>query len=125
MTPDCFATIFHVNNVEVSVKYYTEILGFTVDFRYKDLAGLEYSTVLIYLSGPGQDVKRAVGEGSIYIFCDEVDEYFLNISAKGALALIGPDDRPYGMRDFAITDPDGNILTFGTNTATDINQLNH
>lgn len=115
MKPECAATIFHVSDVESSIKYYTEVLGFMVDFRYNDLAGLEYEAVLIYLSGPGQDVKKIIGQGSIYIFCDEVDQYFREISLKGALTEIGPDDRPYGMRDFAIKDPDGNILTFGKN----------
>ena len=113
MKTECAATIFHVSNVEASIKYYKEILGFTVDFLYKDLAGLEYGAVLIYLSGPAQDVKKAVGEGSIYIFCDEVDQYFRDIHGKGAHIEIALDDRPYDMRDFAIKDPDGNILTFG------------
>lgn len=113
MRPKCSATIFHVSDVDASIKYYTEILGFTVDFRYKDLAGLEYDAVLIYLSGPNQDVKKAVGEGSIYIFCDEVDQYYQIISGKGAFLEIALDDRPYDMKDFAIKDPDGNILTFG------------
>jgi catechol 2,3-dioxygenase-like lactoylglutathione lyase family enzyme len=113
MKPACAATIFHVSNVESSVKYYTEVLGFTVDFRYNDLTGLEYDAVLIYLSGPAQDVKKAIGEGSVYIFCDEVDQYFEDISLKGAITEIIPGDRPYGMRDFAIKDPDGNIISFG------------
>src|SRR5450432_3479847 len=108
MKPECSATIFHVSSVESSIEYYTNVLGFSVDFRYNDLAGLEYETVLIYLSGPRQDTKRAIGQGGIYIFCDEVDQYFTDIRLKGALIEISIDDRPYGMRDFAITDPDGN-----------------
>lgn len=112
MKPECSATIFHVDNLDSSIEYYTAVLGFMVDFRYMDLAGLEYGDILIYLSGPGQDAKRAVGEGSIYIFCDEVDQYFQDISAKGAFTEITIDDRPYGMRDFAIKDLDGNFLTF-------------
>ena len=113
MKADCSATIFHVSDVETSIKYYVDVLGFSVDFRYKNLASVEYDAVLVYLSGPGQDVKKAVGQGSIYIFCDEVDQYFQDIAAKGAEVVIAPDDRPYGMRDFAIKDQDGNIITFG------------
>ena len=109
----CSATIFHVSNVEASLTYYTEVLGFNVDFRYRDLAGLEHGAVILYLSGPAQDVKKAVGEGTIYIFCDEVDQYFQEVTARGASVEITIDDRPYGSRDFAIKDPDGNILTFG------------
>jgi uncharacterized glyoxalase superfamily protein PhnB len=113
MKTECAATIFHVKNVEASIEYYTRVLGFSLDFRYNDLAGMEYGTVLIYLSGPGQDAKKTVGKGMIYIFCDEVDQYFADISAKGAIKVIPPDDRPYDMRDFAIKDLDGNELSFG------------
>ena len=117
MNAQCSATIFQVNHVESAIHYYTVVLGFTVDFRYKDLAGLEYDSVLIYLSGPKQGAKRAIGQGSIYIFCDEVDQYFSEISARGAIFEIGIDDREYDMRDFAVKDPDGNILTFGKSMA--------
>ncbi|MEP7323414.1 MAG: VOC family protein [Saprospiraceae bacterium] len=113
MKPECVATIFHVANVEASINYYTTVLGFKQEFRYHDLAGMEYGNVLIYLSGPGQDVKRMIGQGSVYIFCDEVDLYYADISTKGALIDVPMDDRPYDMRDFAIKDPDGNIITFG------------
>ena len=50
------------------------------------------------------------------IFCDEVDQYFKDISIKGAVTEVTIDDRSYGMRDFAIKDPDGNILMFGKET---------
>jgi uncharacterized glyoxalase superfamily protein PhnB len=113
MKLQCSAAIFQVNNVEFAIHYYTVVLGFKVDFRYGDLAGLEYDSVLIYLSGPKQGAKRAIGQGSIYMFCDEVDQYFSEISVRGAILEIGIDDREYGMRDFAVKDPDGNILTFG------------
>ena len=111
------ATIFHVHDVETSILYYTGVLGFKVDFRYKDLAGMEYDSVLIYLSGPKQDMKKAIGEGSIYIFCDKVDQYFKDISSRGAILEITLEDRDYGMRDFAVKDPDGNIITFGMQMA--------
>lgn len=113
MKPECASTILHVNDVEKSIGYYTHVLGFTVDFRYNDMAGLEYGPVLISLSGPGQEVKKAAGEGSLYIFCDEVDQYFRDIITRGAISYIDIGNRPYGMRDFAIKDPDGNVLSFG------------
>ncbi|HEY4327956.1 MAG TPA: VOC family protein [Mucilaginibacter sp.] len=111
--PQYAATIFHVSYVERSIEYYTGVLGFTVDFRYGDLAGMVFGNVLIYLSGPAQGVKRAIGEGSIYIFCDDVNEYYLNIKSMGADISVDIEDRAYGMRDFGIADPDGNFLTFG------------
>lgn len=113
MKPACAATIFHVKDLDASLNYYKDILGFNVDFRYGDMVGLAFGEVLIYLSGPGQEVKKTPGEGSIYIFCDEVDQYYKDIIAKGAILSIGVEDRGYGMRDFSVPDPDGNFITFG------------
>lgn len=113
MTPESAATIFHVTDTLLATSYYTETLGFNVAFRYADLTGLEYGNVLIYLSGPGQDAKKTAGEGSVYIFCNEVDEYYRSILIKGALLSVELADRTYEMRDFSIKDRDGNTLTFG------------
>jgi uncharacterized glyoxalase superfamily protein PhnB len=113
MTPECSATIFHVNDVDISIEYYVNVLGFKLEFRYRDLAGIEHGPVTIYLSGPKQDQKKKTGEGSIYIFCDEVDEYYKDILRKGAVLDVPIEDRPYNMRDFAIKDLDGNAITFG------------
>jgi len=43
---------------------------------------------------------------------DEVDELFSRCHEAGAEILIKPEDRAYGQRDFAIKDPDGNVLVF-------------
>ncbi|HVU55752.1 MAG TPA: VOC family protein [Puia sp.] len=114
MTPESAATIFNVSDLASAVNYYVEVLGFKIAFRYGEFAGLEYGNVLVYLSGPGHEgIKRAIGQGQLYIFCDEVDKYFQDISAKGALVMAAPGDRAYGMRDFGIRDPDDNVLSFG------------
>ncbi|MBC9915073.1 VOC family protein [Chitinophaga varians] len=115
MTPECSATIFSVSNLAAAIKYYVDTLGFSIDFEYGAIAGLKYGNVLLQLSGPDLIGNRnATGEGNMYIFCDEVDAYFQQISAKGAQVIVAPEDRAYGMRDFAIKDADGNILAFGT-----------
>ena len=114
MTTDSCATVFHVSNLDKSLAFYTEVLGLKKMFQYGAYAGLEMGHLLIFLSGPNQGgLKRAVGQGQIYAFCDEVDEYFQEVKAKGADIIDEPEDRPYDMRDFAIRDLDGNILTFG------------
>jgi len=114
MIPEYSATIFSVSDLELSVKYYVDTLGFTIDWRYGTIIGLKYGNVLLQISAPSVGTNRkATGEGNVYIFCDEVDQYFHDITAKGAFILVGLADREYGMKDFAIRDPDGNILSFG------------
>ena len=107
------ATTFHVANVDESLKYYTEVLGFSERFRFGDYAGVAHGEVQIHLSGPASTNKRSVGQGSIYIFCDDCDAYYAEIIARGATTQAPPQDYPYGMRDFVLEDPDGNLVAFG------------
>jgi catechol 2,3-dioxygenase-like lactoylglutathione lyase family enzyme len=107
------ATTFQVSDLEASLAFYTATLGFTERFRFGDYAGVEHGEVQIHLSGPASTNKRQVGQGGIYIFCDDVDSYYADLIAKGATLQAPPRDYEYGMRDFAIEDPDGNLLGFG------------
>lgn len=111
------ATTFQVSSVEASLAFYTGTLGFTERFRFGDYAGVEHGEVQIHLSGPGSTNKRQVGQASIYIFCDDVDVYYAELLAKGASAQAPPKDYDYGMRDFVIEDPDGNLVGFGQEVA--------
>jgi predicted enzyme related to lactoylglutathione lyase len=110
------ATTFHVSDVEVSLKFYTEVLGFSERFRFGDYGGAEYGDIQIHLSGPKATNKKEVGQGAIYIFCDDVDGYYAEVVAKGAKAQAAPRDYEYGMRDFVIEDPDANHIGIGQET---------
>lgn len=110
------ATTFHVSSLEASLKYYTETLGFTERFRFGDYAGVAHGEVQIHLSGPAATNKKQLGQGSLYIFCDDCDAYHAKVAAKGAIIQAPPKDYDYGMRDFVTEDPDGNLVTFGQET---------
>ncbi|WP_035606973.1 VOC family protein [Haloferula sp. BvORR071] len=107
------ATTFHVAHVEAALAYYTGVLGFSERFRFGDYAGVEHGEVQIHLSGPKSTNKRQVGQGSIYIFCGDVDGYYAEIIGRGARPQAPPKDYEYGMRDFVVEDPDGNLVGFG------------
>ena len=47
---------------------------------------------------------------------DDVDAAYQEATANGLVAD-APEDRPYGMRDFAFDDPEGNRVTIGTSLA--------
>jgi uncharacterized glyoxalase superfamily protein PhnB len=104
--------VFHVNDVDVAVRFYTEVLGFVQAFRYGTYVGLRIGKCEIHLCPPG-DSQRRTGGGNAYFICDEVDDYFVKIKSTGAKPASEPGDRMYGMRDFVIVDPDGNQLSFG------------
>jgi len=104
--------VFHVSDVDSSVRFYTEVLGFSQAFRYGTYVGLKLGRCEIHICPPDDHDSR-VGGGNAYIICDEVDEYFRKIRTAGATPTSEPGDRMYGMRDFAVHDPDGNQLSFG------------
>ena len=106
------ASVFQVANVESALRFYTDVLGFSEDFRFGDYAGVKFGDVCIHLCGHSVH-KRPVGGGTVYVFCDEVDSYYAEIEAKGASAKCAPRNYDYGMRDFTAVDLDGNHVTFG------------
>jgi len=107
------ATTFHVSDVDAALAFYTTVLGFNERFRFGNYIGVEHGEVRIHLSRPGTPNGQSIGQGSIYIFCDAVDAYHKEITAKGATSQAPPKDYEYGMRDFVVNDPDGNLIGFG------------
>jgi len=112
MKTHCAATVFSVKSVEASLRFYTDILGFSEDFRFGDYAGIKHGDVFIHITQDHPHL-RPPGSGAIYIFCDEVDDFYSKIKAKGCETRTEPQDWPYGMRDVMVFDIDGNQLTFG------------
>lgn len=107
------ATTFHVSDLAASLRFYVGVLGFSERFRFGDYAGVEYGIVQIHLSGPSSMNKQQVGQGTLYIFCDDVDSYYSEVTAKGATVQAPPQNYEYGMRDFIIEDPDKNLIGIG------------
>lgn len=104
--------VFHVTDVPVAVRFYTQVLGFAESFSFGTYVGLKLGDHEIHLTTPG-DYQRAVGGGNAYIIVDDVDAYYAAACARGAQARSAPTDRAYCMRDFVLNDPDGNQLSFG------------
>ena len=46
-------------------------------------------------------------------FADAVDRYCADVESGGAKIECRPADQQHGMRDFVVSDLDGNLLTFG------------
>ena len=110
----CSARVFTVSNLDKSLDFYKQVLGFSEDFRFGNYAGVKYGEILIHLSQTENPNSKPAGNGVIYIFCDEVDEYYNQILAKGARLQKPPQNYEYGMRDFIAEDLDGNFIGFGT-----------
>jgi catechol 2,3-dioxygenase-like lactoylglutathione lyase family enzyme len=47
------------------------------------------------------------------IFVDDVDDYYERITKLGADVIMPPTDRPWGMREIHVRDPNGHVIRFG------------
>lgn len=54
------------------------------------------------------------GRASIYLAVDDVDAHHATAVASGATVIMDLVDQPYGSREYAVTDPEGNVWSVGT-----------
>lgn len=119
MNPIYSHTIFHVADLQRSLNFYQDILGFRVDFMFGEptfYVGLSLGPVSLHI-GSNYPVKNNTGHGHLYIVCDEVDLYYKSLVEKGVNVVSPIGDQNYGKRDFNILDPDGNMIGFGADIA--------
>lgn len=119
-TPDFLTPVLHVTDLEAAIAFFTTVLGFSEEFRYQDIyAGVTLGKVTFHLAKGSGPFERPIGGANVYIYLEkpqDVDAYYAEILAKGARVAAPPHDYPYGMRDFAAFDSDGNVITFGAST---------
>ena len=108
------AAVFSVSDFSAALAFYRDVLGFTVEFEFGEYAGVKTGEAILHLSGGN---PKPPGSGHVYFFCDEVDDYLETIRQAGATIRRDIEDASYGMRDFEVEDPDGNILSFGCDSA--------
>lgn len=112
-----------VNDLEKSLAFYRDVLGFHVKDRWMHdgkLAGVELvAGVVSFFVGQddwkkGKDRVKGVG---FRIFCttvQDIDALAAQIKSRGGKLLEEPKDQSWGTRDFAVADPDGFKITFST-----------
>lgn len=114
------APSFTVNDLQKSIAWYTDVLGFTVKERWERegrLMGVEIvaGTVTFGLSQDdwkkGRDRRKGEGCSVYCTTVQDVDEMAARIKARGGALLKEPRDQPWGTRDFAVADPDGFKIT--------------
>lgn len=127
---------YWTTDVQRAIDFYTGALGFQADFRHPTegnpdfcILSLEGATVMFAgfeaMSPAGDATRfdaqlrqivaeraRAAGPMSIYIRVPNVD--FHHERSRRALATVIEPlwDTPWGLRQYSVLDPDGNILTF-------------
>jgi len=111
---------FTVNDLDKSVGWYRDVLGFDVEETWKNegkVVGVSLKAGDVsFMIGQddwkkGRDRKK--GEG-FRMFCTtkkSVDDIAKRIESKGGRLDQGPTDEPWGARVISLTDPDGFKIT--------------
>jgi catechol 2,3-dioxygenase-like lactoylglutathione lyase family enzyme len=113
--------VLHVSDVEASLRFYVERLGFTVPWRYEEegrvrVAEVDRSGCALILS---QQWPEKVGKGLMFISLNvepqareaelaAVDALRAELEARGVTVK----DGHWGYRVLVVEDPDGNQLYF-------------
>ena len=109
--------VLAVCDLLVSTRYYTEVLGFTRDPI--EAEGWSFLTRDNFRVMLGECVdERPAGELANHSYfaywnIDQVDEFYEEIVARGALVSSRPSNKPWGLREFSLSTPDGHRITCG------------
>jgi catechol 2,3-dioxygenase-like lactoylglutathione lyase family enzyme len=104
--------ILYSSDVAESIRYYTEILGFSGSWKWDEpptFGGVDREDVRIFFCKDGQGQRGTW----LAINVDDVDAYHETINARGAKILCPPQSYEWGMREILVEDPDGHRIRFG------------
>lgn len=117
--PEKSMTVLEVADVERSAAFYRDKLGFT----YNRIWGEPPAFCMVHRGGVSiaLDQTRETGRvlplnqyWAVYVYVADADAMHDEFRGRGVEIARGPEDMPYGCRDFDIRDPDGHLICFGT-----------
>jgi catechol 2,3-dioxygenase-like lactoylglutathione lyase family enzyme len=106
--------VFAVRDLEASLDFYKEKLGFSVAWRWGEpasRAGVALGDIEIQLDAAGAGAPP--GPSVVYCHMIGVEAYYDACKKLGVTFSLPLGDRPWGMRDFRVIDLDGNRIGFG------------
>ncbi len=109
--------VLQVRDIGRSERFYCEKLGFASHGAWgkpPDFAIVQRGEVTIALDRSRTDGPIPVNQyWAAYIYVENADVLHAQFSDAGVEILRGPENMPYGLRDFDVRDPDGHLLAFG------------
>jgi catechol 2,3-dioxygenase-like lactoylglutathione lyase family enzyme len=109
--------ILTTGDMDRSVRFYVDVLGFTCGMQTSAYSNLYRDTVRIMLGAPNahEEWRGLKFTGQLYIELDspeEVDALWAQVKDRVAV-VYAPEDFDYGMHEFGISDDNGYRLSFG------------
>ena len=109
-------SVLAVKDLRSSVAFYCENLGFTINFELEGWCFLSRDGIQFMLGHCPDEVPASqINDHSYfaYIEVQGVDELHDEFLARGLTSLPVPESKPWGMREFMVTTPDGHRIMFG------------
>jgi uncharacterized glyoxalase superfamily protein PhnB len=112
-----YAHVLAVPDLGRSSRYFREVLGFGMEWQdgsnWHCLARGGARVMIGHC--PDATPPRETGDHSYfgYFHVDDVDGLHREIAARGAIVLVAPADKPWGMREMPVATPDGHRMMFG------------
>ena len=103
------APVLHVADVQATAKYYRDVLGFLWDFGDEEYAVVWRDNSAIHLTKG----ERSPSGMHLFQWVRDVDAVYREVVDRGAEVTVKPTDRAYGIREFAVRDPNGVDVVFG------------
>ena len=118
-----------VRDVKKSTEFYRDVLGFTMGQTVPDqepfvFVWMKRDDVSVFLNditAAAHDYPEAAklppgGTAALFFIISGVDEYHGQVAPKTKV-IMPLKTQFYGMREFAVADPDGHIITFAERVA--------
>ena len=105
--------ILNVGDLQRSLRYYRDQLGFQVDWEHgdpPDFGSVTRGHTTIFLCEGCQGTPG----GWMMVFARDVDDLHEDFSDRGAKIRMAPKDMPWDIREMHVSDLDGNVIRFGT-----------
>ena len=103
--------ILRVNDLDASIAYYLEKLGFHLQWRGGSVASVARDRTALMLA-EGDQGKPGTW---LWLSTSDVDALYAELSERGAILRNPPTNYPWESRECQISDPDGHVLRFGAN----------
>ncbi len=104
--------VLQVTNLQETIDFYTQKLGFTVGFRYGEpptTAGLNLGEAQILAA----ESPNASPPCHIYFVLQGLNALYEYQRNAGVTITEEPADKPWGLREYTVEDPWGNTIGFG------------
>lgn len=99
-----------VADVERAQQHYRDALGFTIGWLYpgKEIGAVSRDKAVIFFRRRQPPFEPAIH----WVFAEDVDAWYREMQSSGANIVDPLEKKPWGLRQFTVSDLDGNLFYF-------------